>query len=208
MKIEIKFEFESEEVLPVHVRQSLSRPDMLESLENVIDRIQQELHGVECAEHGQPPIITVIGSLTGELQLDIAGCCETLVQGAKARFKGELAQTAYFRPDLKLVIHIAGSRKPLVFDFQSIDMLIVGRSDPDIGEEPDIDLTDYGAVEKGISRRHAAIFWQNGALHITDEGSANGTCLNGTQMIPHRPYLLRNGDIIALAGLDLRLWLE
>jgi hypothetical protein len=208
MKIEVKFEFESEEVLPVHVRQSLSRPDMLDSLERVIDRIQHELHGIECAEHGQPPIISVIGSLTGELHLDIAGCCETLVQEATARFKGELAQTAYFRPGLKLVIDIAGSSKPIVFDFQSIDMLIIGRSDPDIGEEPDIDLTDYGAVEKGISRRHASISWQNGALHIMDEGSANGTCLNGVQMIPQRPYVLRNGDVVALAGLDLRLWLE
>jgi hypothetical protein len=208
MKIEIKFEFESQEVVPGQVRKSLGQPEMLDTLEQIIDRIQRELHGVECAEHHQPPVITVFGSFKGKLQLGIAGCCETLVQTAKARFKGEMSQTAYFRPDLKLVIQIETSRKPLVFDFQSIDTLVIGRADPDTGERPDIDLTDFAAVKKGISRRHASIFWQNGTLHIMDEGSANGTGLNGDTLLAHRPYMLRNGDLVTLGGLALRLWLE
>ncbi|MBN1562709.1 MAG: FHA domain-containing protein [Anaerolineae bacterium] len=208
MKIEIKFEFEGDQVLPAKVRQSLSQPDMLDSLEQAIDHIQRELHDVICAEHQQPPLITVVGSLDGKLQLDISGCCEALVKEAKARFKGELNQTAYFRPNLKLVIQIETSRRPLVFDFQSIDTLVIGRSDPDTGEEPDIDLSDFGAQKKGISRRHATIFWQNGALHIMDEGSANGTSLNGDKLEPHRPYMLRSGDMVGLATLTLRLWLE
>jgi hypothetical protein len=208
MRIEIKFEFESQDISPTQTREILSQPEMLDSLERVIDHIQRELHGVECSEHGQPPTITIVGSLTGQLQLEMSGCCETLLKEAKARFKGELAQTAYFRPNQNLVIQVAGAQEPMVFGFQAIDMLIIGRADQDIGEEPDIDLTDYGAEEKGISRRHAAIFWQHGALHILDEGSANGTSLNGQKLAAHRPYILRNGDLISLAGLDLRLWLE
>ena len=208
MKIVITFELESEDVVPAQVRESLGQPKMLEALEAAIDRIQRDLHDVECAEHHQPPIITIVGTLEGELQLDISGCCEALVEQARLRFKGELAQTAYFRPNLKLLIQIETSRQPLVFDFQTIDMLVIGRSDPDIGEEPDIDLTHFGAVEKGISRRHATIFWQNGALHLMDEASANGTSLNGDPLTSHRPYLLRSGDLVTLAGLALRLWLE
>jgi hypothetical protein len=208
MKIAITFEFESGDVLPAEVRQSLSQPELLDAVEKVIDHIQRELQGVTCAEHHQPPAITVLGSLDGELQLDIAGCCEELVKEAKARFKGELTQTAYFRPNLKLVLQIETSRRPLVFDFQSIDTLVIGRSDPDTGEGPDIDLNDFGAQKKGISRRHATIFWQNGALHIMDEGSANGTSLNGDSLEPHRPYMLRSGDMVGLASLTLRLWLE
>lgn len=208
MKIEIKFDFDSRDITPAAVREILSNDTMLQSLEQIVDRIQRELANVHCQEHNQEPRITVLGSPTGNLQLDISGCCEAIVKQAKALFKGELAQTAYFRPDMDLVIHIAGSRQPLVFSFQSIDMLIIGRRDPDIGEEPDIDLHDFGAVEKGISRRHAAIFWQNGALHVADEGSSNGTYLNGERMTAHRAYLMRNGDLLTLAGLDLRVWLE
>lgn len=208
MKIDITFDFDSQDITPATIRELLTNEDMLRSLEQVVDRIQRELTGVCCDEHHQAPHITVLGSQSGSLQLDITGCCEAIVMRAKTLFKGELAQTAYFRPDMDLLVHIAGSRQPLRFNFQSIDMLIIGRRDPDIGEEPDIDLHDFGAVEKGISRRHAAIFWQNGALHVADEGSANGTYLNGDQMIPHRAYLIRNGDLVTLGGLELRVWLE
>jgi hypothetical protein len=207
MKIEIRFEFESQAITPQVVREALSQDALLKAIAQTVDRVKRELEGVICPDHHQTPHLIISAAPSGDLHLDIVGCCEKLVEMANAQFQS-LAQTAYFRPGMALLIQVEGADRPLAFDFQSIDMLIIGRSDPTIGEEPDIDLRDFGALEKGISRRHAAIFWQNGALNLTDEGSDNGTYLNGENLIAHRPYVLRNGDRITMGGLNLTLWLE
>ena len=50
--------------------------------------------------------------------------------------------------------------------------------------------------DRFLSRHHAEFLFQNGAWHILDCGSANGTFLNGTRLeVIER---LRDGDIVML----------
>nr|MBN1228480.1 FHA domain-containing protein [Anaerolineae bacterium] len=66
-----------------------------------------------------------------------------------------------------------------------------------------IDLGPYGALEHGVSRRHAMIQPTSSALYIVDLGSANGTLRNGQSIGVNTPYSLVNGDILSLGRLHM-----
>ena len=63
--------------------------------------------------------------------------------------------TAHFHQNARLVVRIREHSEALVFQLH--DELLIGRSDPQMGTTPDLDLMPYGAVEQGVSRRHAKI---------------------------------------------------
>ncbi|MBE2267693.1 MAG: FHA domain-containing protein, partial [Anaerolinea sp.] len=86
--------------------------------------------------------------------------------------------------------------------------VLIGRTDVDNKVIPDIDLAPYGAVEKGVSRIHAAILRTEEALIIMDKGSANGTHLNGQRLVPQQPRVLRDGDEIRLGRLVARIYFK
>ncbi|WP_455721166.1 FHA domain-containing protein [Agathobacter sp.] len=56
-----------------------------------------------------------------------------------------------------------------------------------------------------ISRKHCTIVFNNGKLYIADEGSANGTCINGMKLIPHQYVEFKRGDIIKLANSEFQV---
>jgi pSer/pThr/pTyr-binding forkhead associated (FHA) protein len=69
------------------------------------------------------------------------------------------------------------------------EALSIGRS-----RESDIFLEDLA-----VSRLHASIISQgNGNFALRDEGSANGTKVNGQQVNKYQPYPLQDGDKIQL----------
>lgn len=116
--------------------------------------------------------------------------------------------SARFTPRTNLVIGVEGESRTLSFDADEIDELVIGREDPRTGELPAINLNKYKALEKGVSRRHAAIIHKDGALNVVDMGSANGTFLNGQKLVPNQPRVLRDGDDIRLGHLTLRITFE
>ncbi len=75
--------------------------------------------------------------------------------------------------------------------------MIVGREDPVRGIHPDIDLTDYGGDEGGVSRRHAQITLESGQFWIEDLDSLNHTLLNQEQLEPGHLRPLHSGDEVA-----------
>jgi molybdenum cofactor synthesis domain-containing protein len=81
----------------------------------------------------------------------------------------------------------------------------IGRLDPASGSFPDVDLSDYGGVEKGVSRRHAKIIRREGGFFIEDLGSFNGTFLNHKKLTPYRLEGLKGGDELQLGKLALRV---
>jgi molybdenum cofactor synthesis domain-containing protein len=81
----------------------------------------------------------------------------------------------------------------------------IGRLDPASGSFPDVDLTDYGGAEKGVSRRHAKIIRREGGFFIEDLGSFNGTFLNHKKLSPYRLEALKSGDELRLGRLMLRV---
>ncbi|MEL6307382.1 MAG: FHA domain-containing protein [Chloroflexota bacterium] len=103
------------------------------------------------------------------------------------------------------IIEGADEKAEFVFDRDEVTELVMGRHDPDTDESPPIDLEDYGGVEMGVSRNHAKILRREGALHIMDNHSANGTFLNGQRLVAEQLRVLRDGDDIRLGKIVLRV---
>ncbi|MCL4256640.1 MAG: FHA domain-containing protein, partial [Anaerolineae bacterium] len=103
---------------------------------------------------------------------------------------------------------IEGETRSLVFKALEIEELVLGRSDPKTGDKPEVDLTDYGAMNKGVSRKHAVIQRKDGSLYIIDQKSANGTYLNGQKLFEFQERVLRDSDDVRLGHLTIRVTLE
>ena len=100
---------------------------------------------------------------------------------------------------------------------QAFDVLLMPVSRPDLGEiRIDEDLFAIGRGEAPfaaypseavsvLSRRHARIFSEDGAVYVADLGSKNGTHVNG-DVVAQQPALLRDGDEVSFgAGLAYRV---
>jgi pSer/pThr/pTyr-binding forkhead associated (FHA) protein len=70
---------------------------------------------------------------------------------------------------------------------------------------PDLDFTPHGAMRHGVSRRHALIRPSEGTLNLIDQGSTNGTWINGQRLMPGREFPLTDGDTIELGALRMTL---
>ena len=116
--------------------------------------------------------------------------------------------SARFTPRTHLVLGIEGETRSLTFNANDITELILGRADPKTGEAPQVNLSDYGALEKGVSRKHAVINRKDGSLYLVDQGSANGTYLNGQKLLPQQERVLRDGDDVRLGHLMMRITFE
>ncbi|MGC9400510.1 MAG: zinc-ribbon domain-containing protein [Anaerolineae bacterium] len=83
------------------------------------------------------------------------------------------------------------------------NQIIIGREDPVSGIFPEIDLTDHGGDEGGVSRKHARIYTQGGQFYIEDLQSVNYTFVNQQRVMPGQPQPLNNGDEIRLGKVKL-----
>jgi hypothetical protein len=86
--------------------------------------------------------------------------------------------------------------------------LILGRSGQGDPGEIMIDLSPYGASDKGVSRRHARLHRTTAIIYITDLNSRNGTFLNGERLSPHQARILRDDDEVHLGRLVFRVRLQ
>ncbi|MDQ7027760.1 MAG: FHA domain-containing protein [Anaerolineae bacterium] len=108
-----------------------------------------------------------------------------------------------------LILDVEDIDKRFVIPASDINEFILGRQDPHSGEAPQIDLTAYGALDKGVSRQHAFIKRvERGVLAVIDNASPNGTYLNGQRLVPQQPRILRDGDVIRLGHLSLNVIFE
>jgi CheY-like chemotaxis protein len=85
------------------------------------------------------------------------------------------------------------------------EKMTIGRSDPENGFEPAINLTPYAAHMMGVSRSHAMIMAKDNSIVIQDMGSANGTRLNGYILTPNQTYRLRHGDELTFGQLSVQV---
>jgi len=83
--------------------------------------------------------------------------------------------------------------------------LNIGRLDPASNSFPEIDLTNDGGLEKGVSRRHVQITRRGDKVFVEDLGSMNGTSLNLKKLAPYLPQLLKSGDKLQLGRLMLQV---
>lgn len=113
--------------------------------------------------------------------------------------------TARFDNQTVILLHVRGYDKPLKVLFGDEEM-VIGRTHDD--SAVDVDLTDHGAIDAGVSRRHALLRRQNETIVLVDLNSANGTFLNGQRIVSNEPRILRDGDEVRLGRLVLRASFE
>lgn len=114
---------------------------------------------------------------------------------------GPLGSSAASTVSLRFIIVDSGRQIELPLARE----ISLGRLDAASATFPDIDLTPDGGLEKGVSRRHAKITRKGSEVFIEDQGSVNGTFLNGKRLTPYLPHLLRDGDEIQLGKLTIRV---
>lgn len=81
----------------------------------------------------------------------------------------------------------------------------LGRADTKMRFIPDIDLTPYGALDRGVSRVHAEIWIENNDIFVSDAGSTNGTYLGGERLEAEKPHKLSRGDELMLGRLAVQI---
>jgi pSer/pThr/pTyr-binding forkhead associated (FHA) protein len=86
--------------------------------------------------------------------------------------------------------------------------VLVGREDPVSNVFPEIDLTDHGGDEGGVSRRHARIVVQGGQFMIEDLESTNYTTVNQKRLTPRQLYPLNDGDEIQFGRVKLSFYIS
>src|SRR5690606_31204430 len=95
-------------------------------------------------------------------------------------------------PPWRLLVQIGGENRTSL-GLQVQERMSVGRADAEGTIVPDLDLGPYDGLHNGVSRQHAEITCQDGALYLRDLSSTNGTRINGFELTPDRSYRLRDG---------------
>jgi len=123
-----------------------------------------------------------------------------LVPEEQGAFQGRVTWgTARFERDASIIIRIRNHDEPI--NIESVDTIVIGRTDPKAPSAIDLDTAPYGAADLGVSRVHASIRRGEDTLTLVDENSTNGTYLNGQRLIPNQPRVLRDGDEVRLGRL-------
>jgi len=71
-----------------------------------------------------------------------------------------------------------------------------------VGRDP---TCDFAIADATVSRRHATLYVREGTLSVRDEGSTNGTYLNGARIEPSTEHTLQPGDKLQFGFVKLRV---
>jgi hypothetical protein len=91
--------------------------------------------------------------------------------------------------------------KPL--NLEIYDDIIIGRTQEYI--VPDLDLTEYDAMERGVSRQHALLHPTEDGLEVIDLLSSNGTFVNGVRLNKGEQRTLQDDDVLSFGLVHFKL---
>ena len=105
--------------------------------------------------------------------------------------------------NIELVIRGMAER----ISFEKRSSVIIGRMElkKSSAATPDVDLSSYGAVQRGVSREHIRLEIKEDHLVVTDLGSTNGTFLRGERIVAYTPYEVHDEDEIVLGRLSVHI---
>ena len=121
--------------------------------------------------------------------------------GAQLEAKNELQETVKESPERLVLASADGS----TLEIPAKDEVVIGREDPISEVFPDLDLTNFGGMEKGVSRKHAVIHHSGSDYTLEDMGSTNGTYVNRKKVMPNTPQSIKPGDEIRFGKLAFSL---
>ncbi len=84
--------------------------------------------------------------------------------------------------------------------------VVIGREDPVSNVFPEIDLTDHGGDESGVSRQHARIFVQGSQVFVEDMNSTNYSHVNQQRLTPGQAHPLNDGDELRFGRIKLNFY--
>lgn len=122
--------------------------------------------------------------------------------GAQLEAKNELQETAVESPVERLVLATADGS---TLEIPVKDEVVIGREDPISEVFPDLDLTGFDGMEKGVSRKHAVIHRSGADYTVEDMGSTNGTYVNRKKVQPNVPQAIKPGDELRFGKLAFSL---
>ncbi|MCC7450221.1 MAG: FHA domain-containing protein [Anaerolineae bacterium] len=108
---------------------------------------------------------------------------------------------------------ILTEQRPILFEIDEQDItlpiaptLIIGRAGSVAGDaQPDVDLSQFDAKAKGVSRLHLRLVRKSSLIYVADMGSSNGSHLNGRRMYANAEQIIRSGDELLLGSLKIRV---
>jgi pSer/pThr/pTyr-binding forkhead associated (FHA) protein len=103
----------------------------------------------------------------------------------------------------RIALLLVEHQMQMIFDLTN--PVTIGRSVPENGYNPDIDLGAYAGSDRGVSREHLIMQLEGERVVVIDNASANGTKLNGEWLESGQSYPLRHGDDLQLGLLKLRV---
>jgi len=103
-------------------------------------------------------------------------------------------------PSNGIAVYFVGESKPITT--LDLDDFVLGRQVTGASDDI-VDLSQYGGLEMGVSRRHAWVRKTVIGYEIVDLNSTNGTWLNEKRLVPNKTYPLKSGDQIRLGQMLL-----
>lgn len=177
---------------------------------------QQDSPEAESDEHDARPEPTPasatsdVDDLEDSLNKELLNKHDTAILANKPQVRRALQQqatgehqTASLGENREIILVIRGMVERLILPDDK--RIILGRTDVKSRFLPDVDLTPYGALDRGVSREHASLHLQGDRLFVTDLNSTNGTYLAGKKLDPHTPSILRKGDELLLGRLPVQV---
>jgi predicted DNA-binding protein len=110
--------------------------------------------------------------------------------------------------DGRLILTDEATGIQFVVPSDQLQEAIIGRGTDATGFKPTIDLSSVNGQMQGVSRRHATIQLRADVLIIIDHSSKNGTFVNEIRVAPGRARIIRNGDIIRIGNINLKVHFE
>ncbi len=105
----------------------------------------------------------------------------------------------------RLVLEMLQGEKRLVLGLDLYGDVILGRGESSLGQIV-VNLEPYDGVKLGVSRVHAMLRPTKGHLYLIDQGSTNGTTVNGATVQNGLLNAVKNEDVVALGDLVLMVY--
>ena len=108
-------------------------------------------------------------------------------------------------PDASPVIELSGrgpDGEPLNFRFTADELTAAPIK---IGADPDVTVRIDRRTDYKVSRNHASLGYDGRNFTVEDLKSVNKTKIGGTELAPHKPRVLMQGDELELADVKLRV---